>query len=133
MRCMVLVKGLPGDAAVFHQLGDSDVVQPLGPEQLRQGGHDLVFGRLWHIASSFLRFWNIIPGFAKRSKKPGLTVLLICQGIIFCSGGRLSLGVNVMKQKKSKTLWYALAGAAAGVVNGFFGGGGGQEIGRAHV
>lgn len=33
-----------------------------------------------------------------------------------------------MKQKKSKTLWYALAGAAAGVVNGFFGGGGGQVL-----
>lgn len=33
-----------------------------------------------------------------------------------------------MKQHKSKTLWYALAGAAAGVVNGFFGGGGGMAL-----
>lgn len=33
-----------------------------------------------------------------------------------------------MSEKKSKTLWYALAGAAAGVVNGFFGGGGGQVL-----
>ena len=33
-----------------------------------------------------------------------------------------------MDRKKGKTLWYALAGAAAGVVNGFFGGGGGQVL-----
>ena len=33
-----------------------------------------------------------------------------------------------MDKKQGKTLWYALAGAAAGVVNGFFGGGGGQEL-----
>lgn len=33
-----------------------------------------------------------------------------------------------MKQRQSKTLWYALAGAAAGVVNGFFGGGGGMAL-----
>ena len=33
-----------------------------------------------------------------------------------------------MSEKKSKGLWYALAGAAAGVVNGFFGGGGGQVL-----
>ena len=31
-----------------------------------------------------------------------------------------------MDSKKGKTVWYTLAGAAAGVVNGFFGGGGGQ-------
>ena len=30
--------------------------------------------------------------------------------------------------KRSKTVWYALAGGAAGVVNGFFGGGGGQVL-----
>ena len=33
-----------------------------------------------------------------------------------------------MPDKKSKALWYALAGGAAGVVNGFFGGGGGQVL-----
>ena len=33
-----------------------------------------------------------------------------------------------MDEKKSRTLWYALAGAAAGLVNGFFGGGGGQVL-----
>lgn len=33
-----------------------------------------------------------------------------------------------MKEDKGKTLWYALAGAAAGVVNGFFGGGGGMVL-----
>ena len=33
-----------------------------------------------------------------------------------------------MKKQRSKTLWYALAGAAAGVVNGFFGGGGGMAL-----
>ena len=33
-----------------------------------------------------------------------------------------------MDKKQGKTLWYALAGAAAGVVNGFFGGGGGQVL-----
>ena len=33
-----------------------------------------------------------------------------------------------MDRKKGKTMWYALAGAAAGVVNGFFGGGGGQVL-----
>ena len=33
-----------------------------------------------------------------------------------------------MSEKKSKNLWYALAGGAAGVVNGFFGGGGGQVL-----
>lgn len=33
-----------------------------------------------------------------------------------------------MDHKKEKTVWYALAGAAAGVVNGFFGGGGGQVL-----
>lgn len=32
------------------------------------------------------------------------------------------------RDNNSKTLWYALAGAAAGVVNGFFGGGGGQVL-----
>lgn len=33
-----------------------------------------------------------------------------------------------MDEKKRGTIWYALAGAAAGVVNGFFGGGGGQVL-----
>ncbi len=33
-----------------------------------------------------------------------------------------------MDSKKGKTVWYTLAGAAAGVVNGFFGGGGGQVL-----
>ena len=33
-----------------------------------------------------------------------------------------------MDKKQGKTLWYALAGAAAGVVNGFFGGGGGMAL-----
>ncbi len=33
-----------------------------------------------------------------------------------------------MNKKKGKRLWYALAGGAAGVVNGFFGGGGGQVL-----
>ena len=33
-----------------------------------------------------------------------------------------------MKEKHSGSLWYALAGGAAGVVNGFFGGGGGQVL-----
>ena len=33
-----------------------------------------------------------------------------------------------LKENKSKALWYALAGAAAGVVNGFFGGGGGMAL-----
>ena len=34
----------------------------------------------------------------------------------------------MVKKGNSKTLWYALAGGAAGVVNGFFGGGGGQVL-----
>lgn len=33
-----------------------------------------------------------------------------------------------MAKRHEKTVWYALAGAAAGVVNGFFGGGGGQVL-----
>ena len=33
-----------------------------------------------------------------------------------------------MRAKSSKGIWYALAGAAAGVVNGFFGGGGGMVL-----
>ena len=33
-----------------------------------------------------------------------------------------------MKESKPKALWYALAGGAAGVVNGFFGGGGGMIL-----
>ncbi len=33
-----------------------------------------------------------------------------------------------VKEKTSKPLWFALAGAAAGVVNGFFGGGGGMVL-----
>ena len=33
-----------------------------------------------------------------------------------------------MKKNGSKGIWYALAGAAAGVVNGFFGGGGGMIL-----
>ncbi len=33
-----------------------------------------------------------------------------------------------MKEKNPKLLWYALAGGAAGVVNGFFGGGGGMVL-----
>lgn len=33
-----------------------------------------------------------------------------------------------MAEKKSRTVWYALAGGAAGIVNGFFGGGGGQVL-----
>ena len=33
-----------------------------------------------------------------------------------------------MKKKSSKGIWYALAGGAAGVVNGFFGGGGGMVL-----
>lgn len=33
-----------------------------------------------------------------------------------------------MAEKKSRIVWYALAGAAAGIVNGFFGGGGGQVL-----
>ena len=33
-----------------------------------------------------------------------------------------------MKEHKSKLMWYALAGGAAGLVNGFFGGGGGQVL-----
>lgn len=33
-----------------------------------------------------------------------------------------------MNEKKGGAIWYALAGAAAGVVNGFFGGGGGQVL-----
>ena len=33
-----------------------------------------------------------------------------------------------MSEKQSKAPWYALAGGAAGVVNGFFGGGGGQVL-----
>ena len=33
-----------------------------------------------------------------------------------------------MARKTNQTMWYALAGAAAGVVNGFFGGGGGQVL-----
>ena len=33
-----------------------------------------------------------------------------------------------MKEQNSKALWFALAGAAAGVVNGFFGGGGGMVL-----
>ena len=52
----VVIKGLTGDAAFFHQLGDGDVVQPLGLEQQGQGVQDLIFGRFWHIASSFLDF-----------------------------------------------------------------------------
>ena len=31
-----------------------------------------------------------------------------------------------VKKSSSKGIWYALAGGAAGVVNGFFGGGGGM-------
>jgi len=34
----------------------------------------------------------------------------------------------LVPEKKTKSLWYALSGAAAGVVNGFFGGGGGQVL-----
>ena len=34
----------------------------------------------------------------------------------------------MMKHERSKMIWYALAGGAAGVVNGFFGGGGGQVL-----
>ena len=34
----------------------------------------------------------------------------------------------MMDEKTGKRGWYALAGAAAGVVNGFFGGGGGQVL-----
>lgn len=33
-----------------------------------------------------------------------------------------------MKQAKSKRLWFAAAGATAGLVNGFFGGGGGMIL-----
>ena len=33
-----------------------------------------------------------------------------------------------MKKNSSKGIWYALAGGAAGVVNGFFGGGGGMIL-----
>ena len=33
-----------------------------------------------------------------------------------------------MKENKSRPMWYALAGGAAGVVNGFFGGGGGMIL-----
>ncbi len=33
-----------------------------------------------------------------------------------------------MDKKTSNTLWYALAGGAAGLVNGFFGGSGGQVL-----
>ena len=33
-----------------------------------------------------------------------------------------------MKENRSGFLWYALAGGAAGVVNGFFGGGGGMIL-----
>ena len=33
-----------------------------------------------------------------------------------------------MNKKKGKRLWYALAGGAAGGVNGLFGGGGGQVL-----
>ena len=33
-----------------------------------------------------------------------------------------------MEKKNSGALWYALAGGAAGVVNGFFGGGGGMIL-----
>lgn len=33
-----------------------------------------------------------------------------------------------MDKDKGKALWFALAGAAAGVVNGFFGGGGGMVL-----
>ena len=33
-----------------------------------------------------------------------------------------------MKENRSKLMWYALAGGAAGVVNGFFGGGGGMVL-----
>ena len=33
-----------------------------------------------------------------------------------------------MKKNGSKGIWYALAGGAAGVVNGFFGGGGGMIL-----
>ena len=33
-----------------------------------------------------------------------------------------------MKKNRSKLMWYALAGGAAGVVNGFFGGGGGMIL-----
>ena len=33
-----------------------------------------------------------------------------------------------MSEKNSKPLWFALAGAVAGVVNGFFGGGGGMIL-----
>ena len=34
----------------------------------------------------------------------------------------------MVNEEKSKSLWFALAGAAAGVVNGFFGGGGGMVL-----
>ena len=33
-----------------------------------------------------------------------------------------------MKENSSRGIWYALAGGAAGVVNGFFGGGGGMIL-----
>ena len=33
-----------------------------------------------------------------------------------------------MREKKSGALWFTLAGAAAGLVNGFFGGGGGMVL-----
>jgi hypothetical protein len=52
----VVVKRLPGDTALFHQFGDGDVVQPFCLEQFRQGGHDLVFGRFWHIQFPFREF-----------------------------------------------------------------------------
>lgn len=33
-----------------------------------------------------------------------------------------------MQEKNSKRLWYGLAGGAAGLINGFFGGGGGMVL-----
>ncbi len=33
-----------------------------------------------------------------------------------------------MRESRSRTGWFALAGAAAGLVNGFFGGGGGMAL-----
>lgn len=50
--------------------------------------------------------------------------------IFFLSGGILSVstqkGVDGMERKRK--LWFAAAGAAAGLVNGFFGGGGGMVL-----
>ena len=38
-------------------------------------------------------------------------------------GGRI-----MVEEKNTKRLWYSLAGGAAGLVNGFFGGGGGMVL-----